>query len=179
MTMKEYEKVIAYFQYVNFCGNASDPVFNPRFIDFLRLNYERGIRCEVHNAATGKAMDWYLSAFVANPNAKWIFGIDGYPEDSHLYRKNQNGPRLFDAMILGKEMGLDVTWRYIVFRYNENDIQECKKIADHYGVKIEFVHSSRFTKDDELKPTSDFIERDYENHTAEMFERSTRARAYS
>jgi len=35
-------------------------------------------------------MHWYESAFESNPNAEWHFGLDGLPEESHLYRINQD-----------------------------------------------------------------------------------------
>jgi len=169
MTIDEYVKVIDYFKHVNFCGNVSDPVFNPNLVKFLKLNYDRGITCEVHNAATGKPLSWYRQAFEANLKARWIFGIDGYPEDSHIYRVNQDGEALFEAMKLCAQMGLDTTWRYITFRYNEDHIDECKRIAKHYGVKFHLMESSRFVKDDPLKPTKHYVDRDYEQHLSKVY----------
>lgn len=168
MTLSEYRKIIEYFTYVNFCGNASDPVFNPNLVDFLRLNYDQHIGCEVHNAATGKPLKWYKQAFEANPNARWIFGLDGYPEDSNMYRINQDGESLFEAMKLCAEMGLHTTWRYIVFKYNEDYMQDCIQIAKHYNINFEYVESSRFVKDDPYKPTKHFVERDYERDLSKM-----------
>ncbi len=161
LSLHEYKKIINYFDFINFCGNASDPVMNPNLINFLKLNYEKNIFCEVHNAATGKKISWYEKAFNANKNATWIFGLDGYPEDSHKYRINQDGEALFEAMKLCASMGLESTWRYIVFKYNENDMEDCKNIAKHYNIKFELVKSSRFIKNDSYKPTKYYIERNY------------------
>jgi hypothetical protein len=168
MTVDEYLKIADYFTHINFCGNVSDPVFNPNLPTFLKINYDRGISCEVHNAASGKPISWYVKAFESNPNARWIFGIDGFPEDSHQYRINQDGEAVYAAMTQCARMGLDTTWRYIVFSYNEDNIDHCKKIAQHYGIKFEYVESSRFYKDDPYKPTKHFIERDYEQHLSQM-----------
>lgn len=168
MSVEEYLKIADYFTHVNFCGNISDPVFNPNLPTFLKINYERNITCEVHNAASGKSVDWYVKAFQANPKAKWIFGLDGFPEESRTYRINQDGEAVYAAMVRCVQMGLDTTWRYIVFKYNENDIEHCKKIADHYGIRFECVQSSRFYADDPYKPSKHFIERDYEQHISKM-----------
>lgn len=169
MTIKEYLKIIQYFSHVNFCGNASDPVFNPNFIEFLKRNYNHNISCEVHNAATGKSLSWYLQAFESNPKAKWVFGIDGYPEESDIYRINQNGVALFESMKLCAKMGLDTTWRYIAFKYNEDHIDDCKRIALHYGIKFQLIQSSRFLKDDPYKPTKHYVERDYEQTLSKVY----------
>lgn len=152
MPIEEYTKIADYFDVIRFCGNISDPVFNPNFIDFLRINYERNIKTKVHNAATGKSLDWYKRAFEANPDALWIFGIDGLPKDSHIYRKNQRGEDLFKAMILCNSMGLHTVWQHIIFKYNENTMDECKRIASENDIELVFIKSNRWRKDDPLKP---------------------------
>ena len=168
MTIEEYEKIISYFNYINFCGNISDPVMNKWFIDFLKINYERSIPCEVQHAATGKKLSWYKKAFKTNPNAHWIFGLDGFPEESHIYRINQKGDQLFEAMKLCIQMGLKTTWRMIIFKYNEEHVNECKQMAESLGITFEYVISSRFLKDDRYKPSKNFIVRDYENTIPKM-----------
>jgi hypothetical protein len=47
-------------------------------------------------------------------------------------------------------------WQYIVFAYNENNIEEAKKIATSHGIKFMIVTSSRWKKDtfDPLMPTN-------------------------
>ena len=37
MTMENFKKVIDYFEEVYFCGQISDPIFHPQFIEFLKL----------------------------------------------------------------------------------------------------------------------------------------------
>lgn len=168
MTLNEYKKVISYFNHINFCGNISDPAMHPNFIEFLKLNYINNISCEIQHAATGRKLSWYKKVFTANPKAKWIFGLDGLPEESHNYRVNQKGNNLFEAMKLCASMGLDTTWRMIVFKFNENNIDKCKKIAQDIKVNFELVQSSRFYKNDSLKPTKLYIERDYEKYIPKM-----------
>lgn len=171
MTIDEYYKIISHFNFINFCGNLSDPIFNPHFIEFLKINYKNNIGCEIHTAATGKSLEWYKKAFEANPNAHWKFAIDGYPEESHFYRKNQNGEALFQAMKLCKEMGLKTTWEYIIFKYNEYSIEDCKIMAKHLGVDINLIKSGRFKTNDPLKPLdpNNYIRKDYEKDLSQMY----------
>ena len=168
MTIKEYEKIISYFNHINFCGNISDPVMNNNLIDFLKINYDRNITCEVHNAATGKKISWYKKAFESNPKASWNFGLDGYPEESHIYRINQKGDQLFEAMKLCAEMGLQTTWKMIIFKYNEDHVNDCKEMAESLGIRFKKVISSRFAKNDFYKPSKHFIVRDYESSIPKM-----------
>ena len=76
----------------------------------------------MHTAASHRSEYQFEQFFKANPNAKWYFGIDGLPQDSHNYRIGQDGEHVFSMMMLAKDMGLDVVWQYIVFDYNEDDL---------------------------------------------------------
>ena len=74
-------------------------------------------------------MDWYVKAFNANPNATWYFGLDGLPEESHKYRVNQDGVKLFEVMKMAVDMGMNVVWQYLVFDYNKDHIKEAKSLS--------------------------------------------------
>jgi hypothetical protein len=46
-------------------------------------------------------------------------------------------------MCIAKELGIDAQWQYLVFSYNENDIDRCRKLAQSKGIKIQFKLSAR------------------------------------
>ena len=166
MSMENFKKVINFFEEVYFCGQISDPIFHPQFIEFLKLL--RGRKTIVHTAASHKKEEWYRKAFEANTGAYWTFGIDGLPKDSHKYRKNQDGEHLFKMACMAAKMGLLVKWQYLIFSYNENDIEEAKQMAKDNNLILELQKSSRFWKDDPLMPKNKdyYIERkSYENPT--------------
>lgn len=153
MTISEYKKIISFFHNITFCGQISDPVLHPKFTEFLKLGYENNNNIEIRTAVSHKPIKWYLNeAFPANPNATWCFGIDGLPKDSNKYRIRQDGEKLFEIMKLGKEFGIKVIWSCIIMSYNENDIDEIKKIANKNKITLELIKSSRWFKNDNLKP---------------------------
>ena len=105
------------------------------------------------NTIKQKSKEWYIQAFKANPDARWIFGIDGLPEESEMYRKNQDGVKLFNIMLESKKYLKKLpVWQLIVFSYNENNIEKCKQLAEKEDVIIKILQSSRWLKDDLLKP---------------------------
>ena len=164
MTMENFKKIIDYFEEVYFCGQISDPIFHPQFIEFLKLL--KGRKTVVHTAASHKKEEWYRKAFEANTDAYWTFGIDGLPKDSHKYRKNQDGEHLFKMACMASKMGLLVKWQYLIFSYNENDIEEARKMAKDNNIILELQKSSRFWEGDPLMPKNKdyYIERKgYEN----------------
>tara|TARA_Y200000002_G_scaffold30367_1_gene22527 strand:- start:435 stop:1055 length:621 start_codon:yes stop_codon:yes gene_type:complete len=164
MTMENFKKIIDYFEEVYFCGQISDPIFHPQFIEFLKLL--KGRKTVIHTAASHKKEEWYKKAFEANTNAYWTFGIDGLPKDSHKYRKNQDGEHLFKMACMASKMGLLVKWQYLIFSYNENNIEQARKMAKDNNIILELQKSSRFWEGDPLMPKNKdyYIERKgYEN----------------
>ena len=132
LSMENFKKILAFFKEIYFCGQISDPIFHPQFIEFLKLCKDNH-NVIIHTAASHKPESWYREAFQANKNALWTFGIDGLPKDSHKYRVNQDGEKLFKMACMASKMGLWVKWQYIVFKYNENDIETARKMAKKHN----------------------------------------------
>ena len=91
LTPLQFDKLTNYFNSVLFCGTFSDPIFNPYFIDILKICKRKKIRAKISTAASHKPEHWYVEAFDAYKEAVWMFGIDGLPKDSHKYRIHQEG----------------------------------------------------------------------------------------
>ena len=158
ISMKDYDKVIKHFHHINFEGQYSDPVHHPNFLKMLKKCYDNKVHATIQHASAAKPYDWYMKAFKINPNARWRFSIDGLPKDSHKYRINQDGKKLFRIMKkCASIMKNKPSWQYIVFNYNENDIETCKQMATDIGVEFIVVKSSRWNgKDDPLMPSKEW-----------------------
>ena len=153
-TMDEIRKLSDYFSSFNFCGQLSDPVHHPNFVEILDYLYKKGIQVTIHNASSQKPMTWYIKAFQAHPKAKWIFAIDGLPEESNMYRINQDGEKLYKVMLEAKKhLKQTPSWQFIVFSYNEHNLEKAKKMAVDEGLMFIVLHSSRWMgEDDPLRP---------------------------
>jgi len=154
VTLAQFDKISDHFANggrISFCGTFSDPIFNPNFIDMLKMCHKKRIRAEVHTAASQKPERWYQEAFLANPEASWWFGIDGLPEQSHQYRINQDGVKLFNIMLQAKKKVREVIWQYLIFDYNRPQIKKAKLMARKYGVSILFINTLRDGKRNEGK----------------------------
>jgi len=133
MTFSDFKKVHSFFDKLIFCGGVSDPIFHPQLAEFLEYSIDKDV--EVHTAASHRSEDWYKKAFRSNPNATWIFGIDGLPEESHKYRVNQDGVKLFGIMKMAADMDIKTQWQYLIFDYNKDHIDEARAMA---GNRIKF-----------------------------------------
>jgi len=154
MPWGDFLKIADFFKSLTFCGQISDPIFHPKMIEMLKYCYDNNIPIDLSTAASHKPIKWYEKAFAANIKAKWMFGIDGLPKDSHKYRINQDGEKLFEMAKLCAKMGLDSRWQYLVFNYNENDIETCRKMAKDNNIKFDVKYSGRWAKDDIYKPNN-------------------------
>ena len=166
MSFSDFKKVHSFFDHLTFCGGVSDPIFHPQFIEFLKLL--KGRKTVIHTAASHKKEDWYRKAFEANTDAYWTFGIDGLPKDSHKYRINQDGEHLFKMACMAAKIVDKVKWQYIVFNYNEDNIEEARQMAKDNNLIFEVQKSSRFWEGDHLmtKNKKYYIKRkSYENPT--------------
>jgi MoaA/NifB/PqqE/SkfB family radical SAM enzyme len=153
-TMDEIRKLSDYFSSFNFCGQLSDPVHHPKFVEILEYLYNKDIQVTVHNASSAKSKSWYIKAFKAHPRAKWIFAIDGLPEESNMYRINQDGQKLYEVMLMSKQhLQQTPSWQFIVFSYNEHNLEKAKQMAIDEGLMFIVLHSSRWmNEDDPLRP---------------------------
>lgn len=155
ISLEKFQMILNHFDHINFCGQVSDPVHHPKFIEILSMAHNhKDVTTSVHHASAAKPMSWYPKAFEASPNSRWWFGIDGLPKDSHKYRTNQDGEKLFEVVkIAAKILKQKPVWQYIVFSYNENDINEAHQLAMNIGADFTIINSSRWTgENDPLRP---------------------------
>lgn len=155
LTIEEFDKITNFFPGVSFCGQYSDPIHHPQFINFLKICKEKNIKTEVHVASSFKSKEFFIEAFRAYTKAEWIFGIDGLPENSHLYRVNQDGNKLYDIMLESKKILIQKpVWQYIVFKYNEEEVDIAMSKANQDDVNVIIINSARWVDyDDPLKPS--------------------------
>ena len=159
LTLDEIDKISDHYTDFIFCGQLSDPVHHPQFIEILKMLYDKKVRSEIHSAASQKSVKYFIDCFKANPLASWIFGIDGLPEESNLYRINQDGVKLFNIMIKSKKyLTYKPTWQYIAFSYNEAHIEKAKSIAKYNKVKFMLLKTSRWKgNEDPFKPKNNEV----------------------
>tara|TARA_Y100001938_G_C8079944_1_gene428436 strand:+ start:667 stop:1308 length:642 start_codon:yes stop_codon:yes gene_type:complete len=147
MTISQWKKLAKHYKRFSLCGQISDPIFNPNLLEFIKIAKDNNILMSIHTAATAKnkKLDWYMKAFkLYKEGVSWKFGIDGFPDVSPLYRTNQDAEFLFDVMLKGKEINADVKWQFIIFSFNEHQIEDAKKFAKEKRIGLQFKRSSRF-----------------------------------
>ena len=64
LTLEEIDKISDFYNDFHFCGQLSDPVHHPKFLQILEMLHKKNVRCEIHNAASQKSKEYYIKKFV-------------------------------------------------------------------------------------------------------------------
>lgn len=150
ISLENMQKIADVIPSLGFCGQMGDPIYHPQFDKIMEICRDNIV--QVSTNGSGKSLEWWKNIHSINPYIKWIFGLDGLPKDSHKYRVNQDGEQVFEVMKYLAKLSNSIHWQYIVFRYNENDMEEATQLAKDNNIKLNFVYSSRWNDNDELKP---------------------------
>ena len=154
LDIKSWEMITDYFDNIIMCGQISDPTFHNNFHTLLEIALRKNVGLRISVAASFRSESWFTKAFLLTKghDVEWVFSIDGLPSDSHKYRINQDGEKLFKMMKICAAIGNKVTWQYIPFSYNENDIDTCMKMAKDINVTFKKLISSRWRYIEHLRP---------------------------
>ena len=159
LPMRSLKMLINKFKRISFGGQLSDPIHYPKFIEVLKMCKDKNVSVTVQTASSYRPEDWYIKAFKANNKARWQFGLDGLPSESHKYRINQDGEKIFKMMCEAKKyLQTDPIWQYIVFKYNEDHIEHAKILAKNFNFKFVLMKSSRWLEGetDHLMPSKKY-----------------------
>jgi hypothetical protein len=160
MSPKDYEKFALVAKNIQLCGNLSDPIYSKYFLDYLEISTKyKDNAIDVSTAGQGKSPAFWKKAFMlmnrCNEKSRWTFGLDGLPTDPPNYRIGQNPKRVWNTMKAAANVGNNVYWQYIVFNYNENNIETAIEMAKDHGMGFILIKSSRWDHNmNHLKPSN-------------------------
>lgn len=152
ISLDNMKKISLAYDNLFFCGQMGDPIYHPQFDKIMEICKNNNV--QISTNGSGKSIEWFKKIHNINKDIKWIFGLDGLPKDSNKYRIGQDGLMVFEVMKCLSSIGANVTWQFIVFKYNENDIEEAMTMSKHFGIKFLEIHSSRWDENDEFRPTN-------------------------
>lgn len=147
MPIESFKKVCEYFNKIHICGQISDSIYHPKFLEMLEVYYNKyNFPLMISTNGSGKKIDWWKKAYeLSNKNTTWIFGIDGFDQETaEKYRVNIKYQSALDAMLLGASLKKNIVWQFIVFKHNEHQVDQVKDFALQNGISFHLMKSSRF-----------------------------------
>jgi organic radical activating enzyme len=145
---------------IELCGNYGDPIYHPDFIDFVKKFKNRGAGITIHTNGSYKKQDWWKElAELLTENDQVVFSVDGTPENFTKYRINADWGSIHTGMQVIAQATCDSVWKYIPFAFNQDNIEQVKRLSNSIGIKnFEIEFSDRFDQQtQDLKPTQDLI----------------------
>jgi len=131
---------------VSFCGNFGDPLMHPQLDKIIDCFPEQNI--SISTNASLRNTEWW-SSLGAMKNVTVTFCIDGIGKEHEMYRRNTSYEKIIKNAEAYIRSGGEATWQFILFKHNEHQTQEAKKISKEMGFKkISFLYSDRFDTQD-------------------------------
>lgn len=140
-----FQKILDYYQgIISLCGQISDPIYHPNFLKLLKICDDRNKSLRISTNGSGKSLEWWEEAYTYGKEKNaWVFGVDGIDKKSELYRIGSNFENVWEMMKLGRSLGHVIIWQYIIFGYNEHEVDNAKEIAKKEDFSLLFIKSDR------------------------------------
>ena len=127
-------------QKINFCGNYGEPLAAKDLIPIIQYVWKHNPKTFIELASNGhpRNEDWWwdLCEVVIGKPFKIVFGIDGINQKQHeLYRRNTNLDKILGNAITFINNGGHAEWQYLIFKHNEDEVEQARELARHYGFK--------------------------------------------
>lgn len=127
------------------CGNLGEPIIAQDCLDIFRYLRECNprMRLSMHTNGSARSEQWWWA--LAQVGVRVTFGIDGLGDTHALYRIGTDYDRILNNASEFIKAGGEAEWHMLVFKHNEHQIEDCRKISDSMGFKKFIVkHTSRF-----------------------------------
>ena len=112
------------------CGNYGDPLVARDTLEIFQFIRETqpSIHLSMFTNGSGRKTSWWkkLGAIVNQVH----FAIDGLEDTLPIYRRNANFQKIMESAKSYISGGGKAIWDYIVFRHNEHQVEEARKLAE-------------------------------------------------
>jgi MoaA/NifB/PqqE/SkfB family radical SAM enzyme len=133
-----------------FCGNLGDPLASRDFLDIIQYTKDqlKPGNILIHTNGSLRSISYWkkLGNLLKDYNHCVEFGIDGSSQDSHSkYRVNTSLEKILKNAEAFINAGGKASWKMVLFKHNQNEVDECKKIAkDLKFISFAVEPSTRF-----------------------------------
>jgi len=128
------------------CGNLGDPIIAQdclAIFEYLR-EFNPTMILDMHTNGSARTKEFWQS--LARTNVSVTFGIDGLTDTHAIYRVGTDFDKIIENATTFIQTGGHAEWHMLVFKHNEHQIEDCRKLANDLGFKnFQVKHTSRFT----------------------------------
>jgi MoaA/NifB/PqqE/SkfB family radical SAM enzyme len=126
-------------------GTYGDASVNPETIEIFKYLKEVNPNINIQMITNGGARNTEFWKTLAELKVYVTFSIDGLEDTNHLYRRNVKWTNLMKNVNAFISNGGGATWSFLVFKHNQHQIEETKKLSKELGFKdFEYAFSERW-----------------------------------
>lgn len=151
---------------ITLCGNYGDPIYHPNLSKLIKEFKQRGAHVVIiTNGSYRKAEWWQELCALLDSRDQVNFSIDGLPENFTQYRVNADWESIKVGIDICVASRCQTIWKYIVFNYNQSNIEQARQLSVSLGMDIFNVeYSDRFDSATEyLKPAENMLGNRYQS----------------
>ena len=112
------------------CGDFGDCIYYPQLFEFLEHFRQSKTYTVCTNGSRRTPEFWHKLASLLTPCDEVVFAIDGLEDTNHLYRKNSDWASTMQGLEIMVASGVKVSWQTIVFKFNQDSIQQIQSFAE-------------------------------------------------
>ncbi len=132
-------------EWVSFGGNFGDFATNDQMPDITAYIKEMNPKIELYGDSNGSVQNekWWARLGQFFQEGSLFFSLDGLENTHAIHRKGTNFKKIINNVKAFTSAGGQAFWKFILFKHNENQIDEAEKKAKEIGCSRFFVVSSR------------------------------------
>jgi len=140
-------------EYINFIGGRGESIFHPEFLSIVKEIHKTYPITKLVMHTNGSIYDYTWWKDLASTMQLIYFGLDGIGETNKLYRL-KHGDIILNNMKGFIAGGGEAIWQFILFKHNEHQVEDAKKLAKDIGCKEFLLINSRMYDDVIQRPSN-------------------------
>lgn len=134
-----------HIEHMLFCGASSEPTLNPEFVDIVDYFSDKVNLISMSTNGSTRNADWWYE--LGKTKIHPIFSIDSLKPDNNLYRIGSNTDKILENMRAFTAAGGKCTLKHILFKHNQDEIDDFIKITEELNCRYKQVPAFEFTGD--------------------------------
>jgi len=154
---------------IHFCGNNGDPIYHSEFHKLCQRLKETNCTINITTNGSKKSAEWWEQlGSILTIEDKIKFSIDGLQDTNKIYRINSDWDSIMQGFKIMKKHQIKTVWKFIVFKHNQHQIEEAKKLSKELGFdQFQLEKSDRWLDKKELMPNKKYVD-DYYKHQSKV-----------
>lgn len=142
------------FDGIQICSNRGEALMHPSIDNILKTAKINNSIIFVTNASLKNKKWWADLANLFDDKDKVIFPLDGIGNKSHNKHRQSDFYIVLNNIETFVNNGGKAIWRYILFEYNQDQVETAKRFAKDIGVEFSLMNSHSY--DNKLKKPKEY-----------------------